>query len=102
MGSLDFTETGSGPDLKTAFNSAVSEAAYENGHGGYTGSLAEKDEVTLIDSTVRTQPEAEQLVAQLLRDNDPRISDKWGPAGALEYMTDGDGRSWLFFGYASY
>ncbi|MFF0742133.1 hypothetical protein ACFYVL_17220 [Streptomyces sp. NPDC004111] len=102
MGAIEFTEKGSGPDLQTAFHNAVEDSAHQNGHGGYTGSLAEKDSVTLIDSTIRPLKEAEQLANQLIRHFDPRINDKWGPAGALEYTTDEDTRSWIFFGFASY
>lgn len=42
MGANTFIETAIGPDAKTAFNNAVDQAKWEHGHGGYSGTLAEK------------------------------------------------------------
>jgi hypothetical protein len=43
MGAASFEEVLIGKDLRTAFNQAVAQAQYEYGHGGYTGTIAEKD-----------------------------------------------------------
>ena len=43
MGAVNFTCEGQGNSLEEAFVEAREQAAWEHGHGGYTGSLAEKD-----------------------------------------------------------
>lgn len=42
MGAANFVTTATGRDAREAFSSAVREAQYEYGHGGYTGTIAEK------------------------------------------------------------
>ena len=42
MGGTTFTQTVVAPDAATAFSRASEEAAWEYGHGGYTGTIAEK------------------------------------------------------------
>lgn len=97
MGAMPFYGTvGEGKTVHDAFVNAVEQAAYWNGHGGYTGTIAEKDSWIEFPG-VFTYDEAEELAAKLIEDDDPRISDKWGPAGALQ-LTDG---AWWFFGWAS-
>jgi hypothetical protein len=83
MGANTFTNYQAGTRLDEAFRDAVTAAAYENGHGGYTGSLAEKSGVTVIDRTVRWLTDAEMTADRLIEAEDDRIRDKWGPAGAL-------------------
>lgn len=43
MGATDFRNELVGKDLKVEFQRAVEEALWEHGHGGYTGTIAEKD-----------------------------------------------------------
>lgn len=43
MGGTNFQTVGVGRDVKEAYQNAVREATYEHGHGGYTGTIAEKD-----------------------------------------------------------
>ena len=43
MGACNFTTYEFGKDSKDAFKTAREEALYMHGHGGYTGTLAEKD-----------------------------------------------------------
>lgn len=102
MGAVDFYTTATGPDLKTAFNTAREEAAWEYGHGRYTGTIAEKDEVLLLDEPKRSEADAMTRAQELIRAGDPRIDDKWGPAGALPITTDAGHDGWLFFGFASH
>jgi hypothetical protein len=103
-------QIGRGATVQEAFTDAREQAAYEHGHGGYTGSLAEKDSFTLIpppfgpspdlspDEAAKEFRKALLLFAdELIEKDDPRIDDKWGPAGALD-LKDG---SFLFFGWAS-
>jgi hypothetical protein len=95
MGAYTFYTLGTGPTLAEAFRVAVADAAYEHGHGGYTGTLAEKDEVVEIPAETSVTPEKQ--AEQLVQDDDARISDKWGPAGAIKVAEN----EWLFFGLAS-
>jgi len=128
MGAQDFTVEGAGKTALEAFTEAVKAAAYDYGHSGYTGSIAEKSSFTIIRDTpadVRRLEAKEKAkngdaysidpwhakdldspdpvtqkygIAGALMDlGDPRIDDKWGPAGCIELEK---GR-WLFFGWAS-
>lgn len=101
MGACDFTHSiDTDKDMQAAFDEAVADARYEYGHGGYTGTLADKDSVILVGE-VETWEEAEELSAVLLgmrdAEEDERISDKWGPAGAIKVK----GKGWSFIGIAS-
>jgi hypothetical protein len=110
MGASQFESEGRGPNAKAAFRAAVEEAQYESGHGGYTGTIAEKDKFVLIPgsgSTLPTRAQAYNEAADLIDKSDPRIDDKWGPAGAIEFANPdlkraalGE-RCFLFFGWAS-
>ena len=42
MGATDFSQDASGKSAKEAFSRAVEQAQYEHGHGGYSGTIAEK------------------------------------------------------------
>lgn len=83
MGAESFTTTAEGTDLRAAFNTAVEHAQYDYGHAGYTGTIAEKDDVVVIESTPMSERDAENLANRLIYDGDPRIDNKWGPAGAI-------------------
>ncbi|WP_370973637.1 hypothetical protein [Amycolatopsis sp. cg9] len=83
MGAEAFTTYSEGADVDAAFRAAVEQAQYDYGHGGYTGSVAEKDEYIVIDGPPLSESDAEALADKLIRDNDERICDKWGPAGAI-------------------
>jgi len=82
MGSQDFATYQPGADAKQAFAAAVEEARYEYGHRGYTGTIAEKYEFTVIQATPIPLDAARKLAAELVY-SDPRVEDKWGPAGAI-------------------
>lgn len=94
MGAQDFTQTAQGKTAKEAFRSAVESAAFEHGHGGYTGSLAEKNEFVMIP--LPDGKDASEYAWELILADDRRISDKWGPAGCFDL---GDG-NFYFFGTA--
>lgn len=95
MGSSSFVQKAKGTSVNDAFYNGRDQAAWEYGHGGYTGTLAEKSEFVIIELPLGKEPEA--FAEELMGDDDPRIQDKWGPAGAIDC---GNGE-WLFFGYAS-
>ena len=42
MGAEEFFQVEAGKDAREAFNRAVEQAQWEHGHGGYSGTLAEK------------------------------------------------------------
>lgn len=98
MGAQPFTTTNSGETVQEAFSNAVEEAQFMNGHGGYTGTIAEKGSFKLIPRSEMDEGEDEYEFANRLIDEcDPRVDSKWGPAGAVK-MDEG---KWLFFGWAS-
>jgi hypothetical protein len=102
MGANTFFQTASGKTAKKAFNSACREAAYDYGHAGYTGTIAEKESFVMISSKIfDSLADAEKLADKLIDEGDERIDDKWGPAGCLNFKsTDGEVK-YLFFGWAS-
>lgn len=99
MGAQEFMQMGTGNTAQEAFIAARESAAWENGHGGYTGSLAEKHSFTLINTkgSAVSKQDAIQMANKLLQEGDERVDDKWGPAGAI-FVTGG---KFLFFGWAS-
>jgi len=110
MGAANFYCTSSGPTVQEAFTDAVREAQWEYGHGGYTGTIAEKSSFTMASNKPLSSEEANHL-ANLLMDTD--YKDKWGPAGCVEIastLSSNDTNStlqtsktkrFLFFGWAS-
>lgn len=57
-----------------------------------------KNSFVLID-TVDTDEQAQELAYKLIDGGDPRIEDKWGPAGCIA-VREGP-IQFLFFGWAS-
>lgn len=49
MGAAEFTTTAGGKTIGSAFADAVEQAAWEHGHGGYTGTIAEKHDYVVFD-----------------------------------------------------
>jgi len=83
MGAQTFTTYAEGTDVDAAFREAIEQAQYEYGHAGVTGTLAEKDEYVVIAGGPLSPSDADTLADKLIRGNDSRIDDKWGPAGAI-------------------
>ena len=83
MGAQTFTDLMHGTDAKESFRQAVATASYESGSGGYTGTIAEKSAFVHVSREPLWLDEAERLAERLIDQNDARISDKWGPAGAI-------------------
>lgn len=99
MGSENFDHYSEGADVKVAFREAQEAARYNYGHSGYTGTIAEKDSAVIItEAGTLAYSEALELADTLL--DDPRVDDKWGPAGAIR-VSDTTHDGWLFFGWAS-
>lgn len=98
MGAQTFSTTARGKTAAEAFVNAKAEALDLHGTGGYTGTIAEKNSLVMIPTTEGADFDTVYDFADDLLDNDdPRISDKWGPAGCID-CGDGD---YLFFGWAS-
>ncbi|MFJ9521262.1 hypothetical protein ACIRPK_23805 [Kitasatospora sp. NPDC101801] len=87
MGAYDFTTYQTGTDASQAFRDAVEQAQYEYGHGGYTGTIAEKDGYKVVSDAPLTMDEAEALANQIMSDHDHPLQDKHGPAGAIPVLT---------------
>ena len=85
MGAEYFVTSAAGASLEDAFSDAVHAARHEYGHGGYTGTLAEKGSFIVIDRTLRSLSDACAYAESLY--DDPRL-DKWGAAGAIPYLKD--------------
>jgi hypothetical protein len=83
MGATTFETYAEGHDPDTAFNTARDDAAFEDGHGHYSGTIAGKDDYVIITDVVTDLDQAELLAATLLDRDDPRVADKAGPAGAI-------------------
>lgn len=97
MGAESFITSARASRVKEAFDAAQAQARYDYGHSGYTGTIAEKPGWVVIQSEPLDPETAVNLAQRLINDADPRIDDKWGPAGAVP-LTTGE---WLFFGWAS-
>lgn len=88
MGAEWFTHSQDGADPEVAFRAAVEAACYEYGHGGYTGTIAEKNGYRIITETTLTEQDAEALAwnvwdEALPEGADPEVLGKWGPAAAI-------------------
>ncbi|HET6286497.1 MAG TPA: hypothetical protein VFG15_07070 [Amycolatopsis sp.] len=62
MGSATFITYAEGADVEVAFREAVDQAQHDHGHGGYTGTIANKDSYIVIDGVPRTEADAEALI----------------------------------------
>ena len=107
MGSYAFFTKAKGENAEKAFAAANSDARWESGNGGYTGTITEKHDFIMIELP-KGYKEAHQTTSKwdmaeleyaehLITEGDPRIDDKWGPAGCIK-ITEGE---YLFFGWAS-
>jgi hypothetical protein len=97
MGAEAFYCRGVGVEAADAFDHARGRAWYDYGHAGYTGTIAEKETFIVISDKPHTLDDARATASALINSDDQRVSDKWGPAGAIRL----DATSWLFFGWAS-
>lgn len=105
MGACDFTAYAAKPKAEDAFFEAREQALYDHGHSGYSGTIAEKHEFTVLQREPMYLNEAHTKAYELINAYDYRINDKWGPAGAIPIKDDDDSKpgiiGWLFFGWAS-
>lgn len=92
-----FGTRASGKNAKNAFENAVMDAKYRFGNAGHTGTIAEKSSFIEIPADEVGDTDPEEYADQLIREEEPRISDKWGPAGCIPL---GD-NLYPFFGWAN-
>lgn len=107
MGAEQFVEFGRGKNMQEAFEKVHEQALYEYGHGGYSGSIAEKGSVRAINMPV-PQPmidardgdiiqAAEDFAYYCMDNEDKWWDDKWGPSAGFHVKDD----IYCFFGWAS-
>jgi hypothetical protein len=84
MGACDFQSIAVGKTAQEAFRAAVEEAAYEHGHGGYTGTIAEKQDFVMIPFDkalgLETLAKTEQGLKERVADLESRLAkakDGW-------------------------
>lgn len=97
MGACDFINLAKGKSATEAFNNTVGEAQWGNGHGGYTGTIAEKHDFKIFATHGRSRKELIEAAQDYEELEKLGLDDKWGPAGCFEL---GNGE-FLFFGTAS-
>ena len=111
MGATNFENFASAREYSTpreAFYGLVKDAQWENGHGGYTGTIAEKDSWVMRNNGVPIPKDnrVRDFIYGMFRrlDGDIDANDKWGPAFCVplcESDEDSTVIGWLFYGYAS-
>jgi hypothetical protein len=116
MGGSEYRNFGKGKTAKAAFDKLVEKAQWENGHGGYSGTIAEKRSMVEFQ---RPKGMRAKTVVQAINDlgrfdielfkvqaKYPKLpiaamyevyEDKWGPSLAIE-LAKGE---YLFAGFAS-
>lgn len=120
MGATTFVVESRGTTAAHAFSKAVSEAQYEYGHRGYTGTIAEKYEyigfplpeelwgkdtqeiITWCNRALSYRFNQEETPEQVRIGK--RVEDKWGPAGCFPLPGEPDEKGelpYIFFGWAS-
>ncbi|GAA1614593.1 hypothetical protein GCM10009733_008510 [Nonomuraea maheshkhaliensis] len=101
MGAIDFT---SGPWEADTAAAAFSAAVQEARRFSTRGSIADKDDAgfVVVCETPLPLEIAESFAHDLMEAEDPRVNDKWGPAGAIPVLVDGPNNpQWYFFGWAA-
>jgi hypothetical protein len=113
MGATNFHDSGVGKSANDVFGDLVDEATWEHGHGGYTGTIAEKpgfrmfeppkgmsvrDFINAVDSY---DPDNDKDAPYEVRQAYKVYDDKWGPAVCVKEDIEGGLKKFHFFGYAS-
>jgi len=103
MGATTFETTSEARGAKSAFKKAVKDAEHWYGHGGYTGTIAEKDSFVVIPLPPDRAGDPSAYAWELIDKGDQRVDDKWGPCGCIELPEKSENglKRFLFFGWAS-
>ena len=122
MGASEYKRVGKGKTAKAAFDRLVEKAQWEHGHGGYSGTIAEKHSMVEFQRPKgmrrATVIQAINDLGRIMHDDDgnlitapvqakyPKLpiaamsevyEDKWGPSLAIE-LAKGE---YIFAGFAS-
>ena len=110
MGAEQFYSTAKGKTPRDAFKSAHADACYEYGHGGYSGTLAEKGGYTMSNKPDDIsgskwsdmvdefdEEDKDQAHYRELKRDFEVYDDKWGDALCIENGDD----EYIFCGWAS-
>lgn len=116
MGAVGFEQRAQGHSAADAFAQARTQAQYDHGHSGYTGTIAEKHEFEIVEVPAGYDPEdfvdmvqravwyvddRKNLFECVGKNETERLMDlafdKWGPAIAVQISSG----NWVFFGSAS-
>jgi len=81
-----------------AFEKAKAFAQTLYGSSGYTGSVAEKENFTMVSKDIMESSSAYNLADKLVLTT---YRDKWGPAGCIQLKSSQNQNIYLFFGWAS-
>jgi hypothetical protein len=103
MGAVNFMNRASAKTAQQAFDALVKQAKHDRGHGGYTGSIAEKHDFEMEIPAPGETPEA-CVKRCSWDDNHWSYDDKWGPAACVDMGADPNipgNRVFVFFGAAS-
>ena len=101
MGSQSFTCSRYADSITAnqAFEEAQEEARYNYGHSGYTGTIAEK--MNFVEMPMIEGKTPQETAWHYIRECDPKIDDKWGPAGCVKGKDHEGHEVYCFFGWAS-
>jgi hypothetical protein len=97
MGATTFGTTATGKNAKEAFRNAREEAQWESGHGGYSGTIAEKSDFKLVPLSEEVINDPALFASKIDELIDTEFDDKWGPAGCVQLAE----HKYYFFGWAS-
>ena len=64
----------SAEELQAKYRDMVNECLYNDGHGGYSGTFAEKPDLDVLSDTFDTEDDAREFCID---------NDKWGPSWAV-------------------
>ena len=95
---VDFWNTDVTGDLAADFDTAVDAARWGDPVEG--GTLANKTDCIRLYRDVIAPDQAHAVAAALVDNRDVRISNPFGPAGAIATTDDAGGPAWIFFGFA--
>lgn len=100
MGAQEYEERVVGFETaQEAFSYITKHARYMYGHGGYSGTIAEKSDFQLIEVPDGEDPI--QYAEKLLFGDNRQFCDKWGPANCVEFLDERGRKGFYFFGIAS-
>lgn len=100
MGARIFRNYGIGATPQEAFENSIKALAATLGSEPYSGTLKEKTRFVLLKCPEGVMPN--DFVQNLIDNRDPRIADKFGPAGCIDLgPLDDKKHKYLFFGWAA-